>query len=302
MMIINIFRIGVIMMISMPLYNCGQTEKKALTDLKSLLYAEKEWVKIHIAEFLLWENYYVDEVRDVFLQEEQQFGDMSKYRIGIWRVLAQGATDERDRQYWVDKIVAAYQDTEGEDRLHAIETLAKLKVPVVEEVDSNLKGSMRLYSLWNYAMGSKQRMGEVKTLLVANLINDRLSELEMQVTSYIFRYLSPLSDEQFGKIYEWMQDKDLSPSLRGNLLATLWIAFPENGGGAVLHTLKKELIDLRSQPEALNHIMTAFAARGSVRDSEIIYDLYETLGDTNQPSYNSDLHATAAYMVLKVSK
>ncbi|NGM63575.1 hypothetical protein G5B30_16825 [Sphingobacterium sp. SGG-5] len=297
---INVFHLGVIFLISMPLYSMGQIQTKALMDLRSLLYSEKEWVKVHAAEFLIWEKQAVDEVRDVFLKEEKQSGDLPKYRIGIWRVLAQTAVSEEDRRYWIDKIIAAYQNPEGEDRLHAIETLAKLKVPVVEEIDSNLEGSMRLYSLWNYAMGSKQRRGEVKALLVANLINGKLSELEMQVSSYIFRYLGPLSNSQFREIYQWMQRKDLILSLRSNLLATLWMVFPINGDKVMLNTLKKELLTLQSQPEALNHVMMGLATCGGLDDSEIIRGLYNAMRDKGRAGYNSDLHAAAAYMVLKV--
>ncbi len=278
-----------------------QIETKASADLRALLCSEKEWVRVHVAEFLIWEHLCADEVQSMFLEEEKQSGHLPKYRIGIWRVLAQAAVDEKDRRYWINKIMAAYQDSDGEDRLHAIETLAKLKVSVVGEIADSLEGSMGLYTLWNYAMGAKPRLEEVKAILVADLTNDRLSELEMRITSYIFRYLGSLSDNQFEKISRWMDGRSFNSSLRSSLLATLWISAPPNEDEAILHTLRKELLALRSQREALNHIMMALAVRGDISDIEVIRDLYKMLRDTNQPDYSSDLHATAAYMVLKAS-
>lgn len=298
----NLFRMGIIFLINILLYSMAQTQTNASADLRLLLHSEKEWVKVHVAEFLIWEKQCVDEVREVFLEEEQQFHNLPKYRIGIWRALAQAAVDEKERQYWIGKIVTAYQNPEGEDRLHAIETLAKLKVPIIQSIDNSLEGSMRLYTMWNYALESEEKKQTVKNMLIRDLVSNKLTELEMQVTSYVFRYLGLLSNEQFGEIYGWMQSRDLSPSLRSNLLATLWISFPENGDSNVLHILKKELLALRSQPEALNHVMMGLATCGGLNDSEIIRGLYDAMRDANRPDYNSDLHATAAYMMLKVEK
>src|SRR5690606_758178 len=154
----------------MPLHGIGQNRAQALTDLKSLLHSEKEWVKVHAAEFLLWENQAVDEVREVYLQEERLFGDVPKYRIGIWRVLAQAAVTTQDRKHWMDTLVAAYLDSGGERRWHAIETLAKLRVPVVRGMEDSLTGSMRIYSLWNYATASKKHEQTVKDSLLADRI------------------------------------------------------------------------------------------------------------------------------------
>src|SRR5690606_18340609 len=106
------FVIGVSLFI--PILTIGQNKMNPVEDLKRILHSESQWVKVHAAEFLLWENQAVDEVREVYLQEERLFGDVPKYRIGIWRVLAQAAVDPQDRKHWVDKIVAAYLDTAGE--------------------------------------------------------------------------------------------------------------------------------------------------------------------------------------------
>src|SRR5690606_39415560 len=62
-------------------------------------------------------------------------------------VCSSDLTDEKNKQYWIDKIMAAYRNAKGEDRLHAIETLAKLQVGVVQDLPAGLESSFRLYSL-----------------------------------------------------------------------------------------------------------------------------------------------------------
>ena len=293
------FQMGLLVLISIPLYGTGQTKQMALADLQSLLYAEKEWIKVHVAEFLLWEGYYADEVRAEFSKEEQQSGHLPKYRIGIWRVLAQAAADNKDRQCWIDKIISVYRDTTAEDRLHAIETLAKLKVPVIRHLPENLEGSFRLYSLWNQALGSESEQRKVKDILIQDLVNNKLTEIEIQVTSYILRYIGPLSRKEYNQIVTWMKEIDLKTASRSNLLATLLISYPKNQPIHIKKALKQELISLQNEKEALPHIMMALAQKGDVSDKETILSLYEHACDKNSTEYNSDLHATAAYMLLK---
>ncbi|HMR18569.1 MAG TPA: hypothetical protein PKA53_04655 [Sphingobacterium sp.] len=292
---------NLLVLVSIPLFGSTPIATTALSDLRNLLHSENEWVKVHVAEFLLWENQCVDEVREVFLKEEQQFGHTPKYRIGIWRVLAQAAADEKDQQYWEDKIITAYNDIEGEDRLHAIETLAKLKVYVARDVPTNMESSFRLYSLWNQALGSSREQRKVKDLLVSDLVDDKLTELEIHVTSYILRYIGPLSGREYHQIISWMQGKDIKMALRSNLLATLVISCPKNQSSDALETLKKEMISLREHKEAVPHIMMALAQKGGVSDSGVISELYAAMRDVKSTDYNSDLHATAAYMVLKAA-
>ncbi|NGM64968.1 hypothetical protein [Sphingobacterium sp. SGR-19] len=293
------FQMGLLLLIGIPLCSIGQSKEMALADLKSLLYSEKEWVKVHVAEFLLWENCYVDEVRTEFLKDEEQFGHVPKYRVGIWRVLVQATTDEKNKQYWIDKIIAAYHDKEGEDRLHAIETLAKLRVGVVQVLPTGLESSFRLYSLWNYALGSAEKKQTVKHMLIRDLVSNKLTELEMQVTSYILRYIGPLAENEYVQVKTWMQTKDLKTALRSNLLATLLIAYPENQPVNEQSELKKELFAMSRDAEAIPHVTMALAQKSDDNDQQIVSDMYEAMRNIKSGNYNSDFHAMTAYMVLK---
>ena len=65
-----------------------------------------------------------DEVRHAFERELAAHGSEPEYTFGIWRVLAQAASGDRDA--WVRRIADAFLDAAGPDRLHASESLGKL--------------------------------------------------------------------------------------------------------------------------------------------------------------------------------
>jgi hypothetical protein len=99
--------------------------QKALHVLRTAMDTEARWVKVHAAEALLSVGD-AEAVARTFERELASKGGEPEYRIGIWRVLAQGARIRQQRDPWTGKILAAFLDTRGPDRLHAAETLGKL--------------------------------------------------------------------------------------------------------------------------------------------------------------------------------
>jgi SSS family solute:Na+ symporter len=99
--------------------------QRAAQVLRSAMDTEDRWIKVHAAEALLSLGY-PDGVARTFERELASKGEEPQYRIGIWRVLAQAARSDRERKPWVARILAAFHDTRGPDRLHAAETLGKL--------------------------------------------------------------------------------------------------------------------------------------------------------------------------------
>jgi SSS family solute:Na+ symporter len=103
----------------------GSLRPQALRVLRTAMESEQRWIKVHAAEALLSLNEPQDVAR-TFEIELAANGGEPQYRIGIWRVLAQAARSDREREPWIAKIVAAFRDPRGPDRLHAAETLGKL--------------------------------------------------------------------------------------------------------------------------------------------------------------------------------
>ena len=103
----------------------AEIRDRAVDELRQALKTETRWVKVHAAEHLLSLGY-ADGVHSVFSQENELHGAEPMYRVGIWRVLAQTPISEGERERWLNRIWEAFWDEDGEDRIHAAETLAKL--------------------------------------------------------------------------------------------------------------------------------------------------------------------------------
>ncbi|MEC3878589.1 hypothetical protein [Parapedobacter sp. 10938] len=282
-------------------------EQSPLSDLHSLLYTEREWIKVHVAEFLIWKNEYVDEVKAVFLEEARQFGDIPKYRVGIWRVLAQVALTSEERESWIGRIVAVYNNPSSVDRLHAIETLAKLGVPVetspewVAGITVDHVDAFTIYKLWNAAHHPDVEPDHVRAtclLLLNQLINQDKINL-IPTISYVLRYLKPFT------LNEWLQFPDLQVMMsmpvvvRANLLATAWMTTPLIGDQRT-HSIKNQLMSMEGDPAGLPQLLQGLAEQGDVDDREILFRLYNELRDIHKATYDADLHAVAAYALLNL--
>lgn len=103
----------------------------ALEVLRQELNTSDGWVKVHAAEALLRLGY-PEGVGEVFKQELALHGDQPQYRIGIWRVLANATVVPKEKTEWIEKVKGVFFDPAAPDRIHAAETLGKLKVRLTE--------------------------------------------------------------------------------------------------------------------------------------------------------------------------
>ena len=99
------------------------TRQTALRVLRAAMESEQRWIKVHAAEALLSLGESQDVARTFEIELAARGGE-PQYRIGIWRVLAQAAQTDQQREPWITKIVAAFRDPRSPDRLHAAETQA----------------------------------------------------------------------------------------------------------------------------------------------------------------------------------
>ena len=113
------------------------------------------------------------------------------YRIGLWRVLNQAAISSEEKNQWLDSISKVYEDYTSLDRIHAAETLAKLKVSPnsisAKVTDSVLKSDhnpMWAYTYWGTAYTSEKEMYEVKNKLINIILNAEESTLVKKIAIY----------------------------------------------------------------------------------------------------------------------
>ena len=104
----------------------AKLRRQCVHTMRETLREEQRWAKVHAAEFLTALDYR-DGVRQTFQAERELYQDQPEYRIGILRVFAN--LDRHDRpayQTHSKKIWSVFADHTAPDRIHAIETLAKL--------------------------------------------------------------------------------------------------------------------------------------------------------------------------------
>ena len=130
---------------------------QALYVLREAVCQETEWVKVHAAEGLLV-NGYPEGVATSF--EADLASAKPPYRVGVLRVLAQAAGKDRPlRQSRVDSVLAIFNDKNAPDRLHALETLAKLgydqRTDAVLEAAKPDAGRFQVHARWIIANSGK---------------------------------------------------------------------------------------------------------------------------------------------------
>ena len=102
---------------------------EALALLERAVVEESQWVKVHAAEGLLWTGH-TAKVAEAFASE---LGTTETgYRVGVLRVMAQLSPPPPEvspgvpaEQEYRQQIIAIFLDPNAEDRLHALESLAK---------------------------------------------------------------------------------------------------------------------------------------------------------------------------------
>ena len=153
-------------------------QEEAVSVLRKVLHKQQQWVKVHAAEFLIWTGNERG-VKQAFLKELELFHQKPQYRIGIWRVLAQVSDGAEAAQYH-KQIVNAFLDTAGKDRIHAIETMAKLKIsPLPDypfETHDALKSSVKsliAYAHWATAYTNAYSMQSAKKYFLGRLLDAR---------------------------------------------------------------------------------------------------------------------------------
>lgn len=294
-----------------PNSNChDEMKKECVEDLRHILRQQHDWIKVHAAEFLLQLGH-PEGVKEEFIKQNQQFAGKSPYRIGIWRVLAQSEGSQQKKQRWVSNIKDAFLDPQGNDRLHAIETLAKLKTslqrehPVeVEEALNSATVPMALYSRWSTAYTDEQSLVSVRSQFIEWLMSADLGDPDqaaaIRLSSYVLRFLGePEPPEWEALAAKVIDDTNASP-VRSTLLSTLYLIHPSRVDGESLKRIKEELVEKASKGMNVPDLMIILAEKGDKEDIRRMRQWFEKMRDTSAVDYDADVHATAAFLFARL--
>lgn len=285
-----------------------ELKKEAVDTLRKVLHEQQEWVKVHAAEFLIWTGH-PEGVKEMYIKELEQFFEKPQYRIGIWRVLAQLSNGDEAAQY-KKQIVDAFLDTAGNDRIHAIETMAKLKIsplPLYPDVthaalNSDIK-SLSAYIHWAIAYTNADSAKAAEKYFLGRLLDANEDILQRRVAAYVLRNSGELD------MTDW------------NALSDIALALPDDAEGKVSF-LNAALLTAPEEVkinEAYKNIFNRFIAFSNKKDKEIRMDIAAGLsvaggrGDlpvltgwmrnadpTGIAADDADVQASAAYAILQI--
>ncbi len=153
----------------------------ARATLRRILVQENGWLKVHAAEVLIAHGE-AERVRSVFLEEVKQHGAELRYRNGIWRVLVQTSETPAERSGWLARIEAIALNPASVDRLHAVESLAKLGGPHSPAVLAATKLWLKtapeeeaVYAQWLlWQAGDQEAPASIGRSLRSSVLNSRL--------------------------------------------------------------------------------------------------------------------------------
>jgi SSS family solute:Na+ symporter len=199
-------------------------EQKAVHELRTALAVEPQWIKVHAAEALLNRGY-AQGVRETFLREAEVSSDMPKYRIGVWRVLAQADGEEAQRHDWAGKICDVFCNENSPDRTHAAEALAKLGYVAPEELRIQLNSAVEsqdnglaLYAAWALIQSGNDAMqNKVAEGLQSNDPIDRLR------SAFILQRLRKISPSNRAALHRAARDESAESTAYGALVSASFV-------------------------------------------------------------------------------
>ena len=229
-----------------------ETTDRAVAVLRQALSEEDGWVKVHAAEALVANGYY-EGVRKTFLAELPTA--KPKYRIGVWRVLAQASHDDHEeREKHINRIRDAFLNIDGPDREHALESLAKLQYSARPEelvyVAMDAKGTFQAHARWALANSGRHEDEKLLTALFCSEDSDVRATV-----AYGLRYLEDVSGDAIRRLEKAYAKEPADSGARIYILSALGVHCPPEHRGK----LKEELLKYAEMGNAAEK-KEAFAA------------------------------------------
>ncbi|MBX3238672.1 MAG: hypothetical protein KIT80_07810 [Chitinophagaceae bacterium] len=287
-----------------------ELKEEAVGILRGVLNEQQEWVKVHAAEFLIWTGHSAG-VKEIYKKEEENFSGKTPYRIGIWRVLYQ-LSEGKEQQVYKQHILNAFLDTAGKDRIHAVETLGKLRIPpytvdpAISEaaLNSNIV-ALKGYTHWAVAYTSDNAMNSARQYYSGNINNPDVGIVLQQISAYVLRYIGGVSVEQWNRMADGVLALPDGTDGKIIFLTTLVITADE----AVTRTEKYRSVrgallsykDERAKGARIE-IANATAEKGGEADIPLLKKWMNNEDPIGVVADDADVQASAAYAILQINK
>lgn len=286
--------------------------KKAFDELYHVFKTQSQFIKVHAAEYLIWLGQ-VNEVKKAFLHEDELYHDVPKYRVVIWRVLAQAEADPRLKKNWTDKIMAAFAAIDGPDRIHAAEALGKLKIsPLTKhpnetnQILNKEKENLYVYTLWASSYSSKAALQANKSKFL-NLLDTSPKEDLRRISAFVLRRENNLTLKEWKALAQKALAEPSTSAVKRAMLNTAFVTFPNASGLARLNEeIKAEMLKNYGQLSAGDSIELAQALteKGNKTDLPVLAAMLENKNSAGiydaASKEAADVRAAAAYAIIKI--
>ena len=276
-----------------PSQAAAELRGRSVEAIRQVFGQEQRWIKVHAAEYLLALDY-PEGVKEVFTKELGLHGSELQYRIGIWRVLARAANNEDERAEWIDKIRDVCLAPAASDRLHAMETLAKLgyklhddELATMEQAAQLENNTLAPYAAWVLA-NSERPGGEAR---LAKLLDSPSVDVRRSA-AYAMRHLPLISASAREKLLSAARSETAESKARVSIIAA-----------AAVHVSPVDQSSLKAK-------LPGFAAQGTSEDRVEAGRTLAQIGNNSDlplltsllDDPNPDLRATAANAILRIGR
>lgn len=286
-----------------------ELKKEAVDMLHTVMQSQQQWVKVHAAEFLIWTGN-AKGVKQAFVKELESFHEKPQYRIGVWRVLMQ-VSDSAEATQYKKQIVNAFLDTAGKDRIHAIETMAKLKTsPLPDypfETQDALKSSVKslaAYAYWAIAYTNTDSMQSAKKYFLGRLLDANEDILQQRIAAYVLRNNGNLEPAD----WNILQDKALAlpddAEAKINFLNAALLTAPQEvkTSETYKNIFSRLLAFVHKKDKGVRmDIAAGLAVAGKEQHLPLLTDWMRNADPTGVPADDADVQASAAYAILRIS-
>lgn len=294
--------------------------QQAVGQLWQNVRTQPKLVKVHAAEFLLWLGLdKQNEIHTIFMGEDSLYRTESPYRIPVWRVLAQTETDPQKRQEWIDKIINVWLDTTAMDRIHAAESLSKLKVSLLSshpaltmQIINGPKTPFSVYTQWSASNGITNA-DSIKSNRAAFLqLLYHADDYVKGIAAYSLRHLGRLTNAQWMELAYAASKKLSKEEFQVYLLSAAFVTATDSLlGGPTYNDIHDRLLLNKNSPRKDDRMemAAAFAVKGSPADIKVLdsllnnkYPLINTADTAADNAANADIRSVAAYAILKIAQ
>jgi len=274
-------------------------QQEFIAALEHELRAARGFVRIHAAEALV-EHGYGPKASEQ-LQADADTA-VPGYRVGVWRVLARCAKDEREGEQFVERIRNVMLDSAAPDRLGAAESLDKIgrvnraDRPAIEQWLRDADDATAAFPLWFLALASdtnhgnhaSERARDVARLARLLESNDPMARLR---AGFALGRLAEIPAEFIEEVHRRARAEPADSRARVYLLAASLLHAPP--GSAAAAEFRKELLGIIESGDAKDQLeaATVIGMRGSPEDlPALLHLLKSTNADARIGAASAALH------------